>query len=90
VIEGEYLFQVGDRKYSMKPGDTIFLPRNIQHAFIQLTEHGKMIVSYLPAGKMEAFFQLTDQWSAPPTKEEIVTVFKDHDMEIVGPPLKVE
>jgi quercetin dioxygenase-like cupin family protein len=90
VIEGEYLFQVGDRKYSMKPGDTIFLPRNIPHAFIQLTEHGKMIVSYLPAGKMEAFFQLTDQWSASPTKEEIVTVFKDHDMEIVGPPLKVE
>jgi quercetin dioxygenase-like cupin family protein len=38
VIEGEYLFQVGDDKYQMKSGDTIFLPRNVQHAFIQFTE----------------------------------------------------
>ncbi len=49
VIEGEYLFQVGNERYKIKIGDTIFLPRNVQHAFIQLTEKGKMIVSYLPA-----------------------------------------
>jgi len=88
VIEGEYLFQVGNEKYEMKAGDTIFLPRNVQHAFIQLTEKGKMIVSYLPAGKMEAFFKVTDTWTSPPTKEEIVKVFADHDMKVVGAPLK--
>lgn len=88
VIEGEYLFQVGDDRYEMKAGDTIFLPRKIQHAFIQLTEKGKMIVSYLPAGKMEAFFQATDSWTSPPSKEEIVKVFAEHEMTIVGPPLK--
>ncbi|MBN2395363.1 MAG: cupin domain-containing protein [Candidatus Atribacteria bacterium] len=87
VIEGEYLFQVGDDKYQMKSGDTIFLPRNVQHAFIQLTEIGKMIVSYLPAGKMEAFFQVTDRWTSPPSKEEIAKVFEDHDMIVVGAPL---
>src|SRR3989339_1387695 len=86
VIEGEYLFQVGDDKYQMKSGDTIFLPRNVQHAFLQLTEKGKMIVSYLPAGKMEAFFKETDKWTSPPTKEEIAKDFADHDMQIVGPP----
>lgn len=90
VIEGEYLFQVGDENYQMKAGDTIFLPRNVAHAFIQLTENGKMIVSYLPAGKMEAFFKVTDTWTSPPTKEEISKVFSDHDMKIVGPPLKVK
>lgn len=88
VIEGEYLFQVGDDKYQMKSGDTIFLPRNVRHAFIQLTEKGKMIVSYLPAGKMEAFFKVTDKWASPPTKEEIEKAFSDHDMKVVGPPLK--
>ena len=72
----------------MKAGDTIFLPRNVQHAFIQLTEKGKMIVSYLPAGKMEAFFKVTDKWTAPPSKEEIAKVFEEHDMKVVGPPLK--
>ena len=90
VIDGEYLFQVGEDKYQMKSGDTIFLPRNVQHAFIQLTEKGKMIVSYLPAGKMEAFFQVTDQWTSPPSKEEIAKVFKYHDMQVVGAPLKID
>jgi quercetin dioxygenase-like cupin family protein len=89
VVEGEYLFQVGDNKYEMKAGDTIFLPRNVQHAFLQLTEKGKMIVSYFPAGKMEAFFKATSQWTSPPTKEEIAKVFADHDMKVVGAPLKV-
>ncbi|MRT17588.1 cupin domain-containing protein [Vitellibacter sp. q18] len=88
VVEGEYLFQVGDDKFEMKAGDTIFLPRKVQHAFIQLSEKGKMIVSYLPAGKMEAFFKVTDQWNSPPSKEEVVKVFKDHDMLVVGAPLK--
>ena len=90
VIDGEYLFQVGEDKYQMKSGDTIFLPRNLQHAFIQLTEKGKMIVSYLPAGKMENFFKVTDQWTSPPSKAEIAKVFEDHEMKVVGLPIKVD
>ena len=90
VIEGDYLFQCGDEKFSLKSGDTIFLPRNVMHAFIQLSEKGKMIVSYLPAGKMEAFFKVTDKWTSPPTQDEILKVFSDHDMRVVGPPLKAE
>lgn len=88
VLEGEYLFQVGDEKFGLKSGDTIFLPRQVPHAFIQRTEKAKVIVSYLPAGKMEDFFKTTDQWTHPPTQEEIVKVFADHEMKVVGPPLK--
>src|ERR1700712_2633583 len=90
VVEGEYLFQVGEENYPMKSGDTIFLPRKVKHAFVQLSEKGKMIVSYLPAGKMEDFFAVTDRWTSPPTKEEIAKVFADHDMQVVGAPLKAE
>lgn len=89
VIEGEYLIQVGQDKYQLKSGDTIFLPRNIPHAFIQLTERGKLIVIYQPAGKMEDFFKKTDLWTTPPTKEEIAKVFEESDMIVVGLPLKV-
>ncbi|MBN2009817.1 cupin domain-containing protein [candidate division KSB1 bacterium] len=89
VIEGEYVFQVADDRYQIKEGDTIFLPRNVQHAFVQLTEIGKVIVSYLPAGKMEAFFKVTDKWTTSPSQEEIATTFEAHNMKIVGPPLKV-
>jgi quercetin dioxygenase-like cupin family protein len=90
VVEGDYLFQVGNDKYKMKSGDTIFLPRNVQHAFIQRSEKGKMIVSYLPAGKMEAFFKVTDKWTTPPSKEEISKVFADHEMKVVGEPLGMD
>ena len=90
VIEGEYKFQVGDDKHMLNSGDTIFLPRNVPHAFIQLKDTGKMIVSYLPAGKMESFFKVTDKWTSPPTKEEIAKVFEDHDMKVVGPPLNAD
>jgi quercetin dioxygenase-like cupin family protein len=90
VVEGEYFFQVGEEKFQMKAGDTIFLPKNVQHAFIQLTEKAKMTVTYLPAGKMEAFFSATSKWASPPTKEEIVKVFADHDMIVKGPTLKMD
>ena len=90
VIEGEYLFQIGMEQYELKTGDTIFLPRKIQHAFAQLSEKGKMIVSYQPAGKMEDFFKVTSEWITTPTVEEIEKVFAAHDMKVVGPPIKVE
>lgn len=90
ILEGRYLFQVGDERFNMQTGDTIFLPRNVQHAFVQLTGTGKVLVSYLPAGKMEAFFEVTDRWTTPPSHHEIVKVFAEHDMKIVGPPLNVD
>ena len=89
VIDGKYLFQVGEDKYQIKSGNTIFLPCNIQHAFVQLTEKVKMIVSYLLTGKMEKFFEMADSRTSPPSKVEIEKVFADHDMRIVGPPLKI-
>lgn len=90
IVEGEYLFQVADEKYQIKSGDTIFLPRKVQHAFVQLSEKGKVIVAYIPAGKMEDFFKVTDSWSSPPTIKEIEKTFEDHDMKVVGPPLKLD
>ncbi len=88
IVDGDYLFQVGEQKYEMKAGDTIFLPRNVQHAFVQLTERAKVIVAYMPAGKMEGFFKTTDAWTSPPSRDQIRKAFEDHDMRVVGPPLK--
>lgn len=88
VLEGEYQFQVGKDKYHLSPGDTIFLPRNIQHAFIQLSEKARVLVSYTPAGKMESFFETTDSWTTPPSENLIKKTFTDHEMNVVGPTLK--
>ena len=43
VLVGAYRFQVGDKKHEIKAGDTIFLPRNVPHTFVQLTDSGRML-----------------------------------------------
>lgn len=88
IIEGEYLFQVGDDKHSLKPGDTIFLPRTIPHAFAQLTDKGKMFFLFQPSGKMEDFFRAIGKLTAPPSPQEGANIFAEHQMKIVGAPLQ--
>ncbi|HEX8462023.1 MAG TPA: cupin domain-containing protein [Segetibacter sp.] len=87
VVEGEYRFVVGDETINSKAGDTIFLPRNIPHTWIQLTDFGKMIYFLQPAGKMEAFFQAMNSLQKAPTEAEIREIHKLHGMQVVGPPL---
>lgn len=87
VVEGEYRFVVGDETFNSKVGDTIFLPRNIPHTWLQLTDSGKLIYFLQPAGKMEAFFQIMNALKKPPTEEEIQKIHMQHGMKVVGPPL---
>ncbi|MBL0053012.1 MAG: cupin domain-containing protein, partial [Bacteroidetes bacterium] len=88
IVQGEYLFQVGDEKHNLKSGDTIFLPRAVPHAFAQLSDNGKMFFLFQPSGKMEDFFRTLSNLTSPPTAEQGAKIFADHDMKIVGPPIK--
>ncbi len=87
IVEGTYLFQVGEDKHSLSTGDTIFLPRTIPHTFAQLSEKGKMFFLFQPSGKMEDFFRVLGSLTAPPTPEQGAKIFADHDMKVVGSPL---
>ncbi|THH35633.1 cupin domain-containing protein [Neolewinella litorea] len=84
ILEGSYLFQVGQAEYQAGEGDTIYMPRGVQHAFVQLSDQSRMLVSYAPAGKMEAFFKATSEASETLNPDQMARLFKDHDMEIVG------
>lgn len=90
VIEGSYYFQVGDEKFSLSKGDSIFLPRNVPHAWTQESEKGKMTVVMQPAGKLEDFFVTVAALDHEPTPKEMEKIFADNDMQVVGPPLKIE
>jgi len=90
VLEGSYYFQVGDKKFKLVKGDSIFLPRMVPHAWTQVSETGKMTVILQPAGKLEDFFVTMAGLDHEPTQEEIKTIFADNDMQVVGPPLKIE
>lgn len=90
VLEGEYYFKVGDDKYHLKAGDSIFLPMKVPHAWTQVSEKGRMTVSLQPAGKLENFFVTIAALDHEPSKEELARIFFDNDMQVVGPPLPLE
>jgi quercetin dioxygenase-like cupin family protein len=90
VIEGEYYFKVGSEKYRLGVGDSIFLPRNVPHAWSQVSVSGKMTITFQPAGRMEEFFLTMAALKNEPTSEEIAKIFTDNEMQVVGPPLKIE
>ncbi len=90
VLEGAYYFQLGDEKFNLAVGDSIFLPRKVAHAWTQVSEKGKMTVILQPAGKLENFFVTMSQLDHEPTQTEIAKIFADNDMQVVGPPLKIE
>ncbi|MEP7268141.1 MAG: cupin domain-containing protein [Saprospiraceae bacterium] len=90
VIEGSYKFQVGDDKYDLSAGDSIFLPRKIAHAWTQKSETGKMLVTMQPAGKLENFFVTMAALDHQPSQQEIANIFSNNEMQVIGPPLKLD
>lgn len=89
VLEGEYYFQAGERKFTLTKGDSIFLPRKVPHAWTQVSATGKMTVTMQPAGKLENFFVTVAALDHEPTPMEMAKIFADNEMEVVGPPLKM-
>ncbi|MBB6144065.1 quercetin dioxygenase-like cupin family protein [Silvibacterium bohemicum] len=88
VMEGEFLFEIGDDRLTLGHGDSILAPRNRPHAWAFVgSTGGKMLISYTPAGKMEAFFRDVSRGNAMPPQD--AALFRKYDLELVGPPLSV-
>ncbi len=89
AVEGEFIFEVGQEKFRLKPGDSLFAPRKIPHVWAFAGGgQGNMLIAFTPAGKMEAFFrEVTKANAMPPQDPEL---WRAHGMELLGPPLKVE
>jgi mannose-6-phosphate isomerase-like protein (cupin superfamily) len=90
AMEGHYDVEVGDEKFRLGPGDLLFAPRKIPHVWAHIEEEpGRLMVAFQPAGLMESFFRKFTQFPQMPPMAEMKSLFRDHGMEIVGPPLKV-
>ena len=88
VAEGEFVLEVGEKQYRLKAGDSILAPRMVPHVWAYTgSGQGRILIAFLPAGKMEAFFREVTQANAmPPQNPE---VWRAHGMELLGPPLAV-
>lgn len=87
VLEGNYRFKVGEEKFKLTAGESIFLPRKIPHAWTQESASGKMIVILQPAGKLENFFVTMANIDHEPSREEVNRIFAENEMQVVGPRL---
>ncbi len=88
VIDGQYRFVCGEMKSELHPGDTIFLPRNIPHQWLQLSENGKLLYAVNPAGTLEDMFKELNELKAPLTETELAKILAKHGQELLGPPMR--
>lgn len=99
VISGEVTFQRGLERIDRGPGESILLPRGIQHGFAIRSPEATMLFVLSPGGLDEAFRELSEPAvadapavgaPAPPSPEEqarMTSVFGAHGVEFTGPPL---
>ena len=90
VIEGEFRFEIGDEKFTAKPGDSVFGPRKVPHVWACVTDTGRMLMAVQPAGAMETIFRRLAAFTKPPTKEELDEAHEGTGVTILGEPLKVD
>ncbi|MDN3581542.1 cupin domain-containing protein [Mucilaginibacter flavus] len=91
ILEGEFVIKVGDTMHRVKPGDSVFGPRGVPHAFSKVGEGvGRMLTTFQPAGKMEeCFIAISEGQMKGKSEAEQDEFRKQHGFERVGPPIDI-
>ena len=89
VLKGEYKVRIGDDIFRLKEGGFAYLPADVPHAFLNLTDApGEIIVVYVPGGGHKFYAEMGPlARSATPDRAAIAAVFTKHGMTLLGPPL---
>jgi DNA-binding transcriptional MerR regulator/quercetin dioxygenase-like cupin family protein len=93
VVDGEFACHVGDRRYHLRRGESVFVPRKVPHVWTCVSDTpGTILNVYQPAGRMEQFFREVGEFTDTPphealSVEEMVRWFDGHGMCLLGPPL---
>ena len=90
AVTGNFLFEVGDERFTLRPGDSLFAPRMVPHVWAYVGDNpGTLLLAVQPAGSLEAFFLQSSKMAKLPSPEEAQQQFAAHGMKVVGPPLNV-
>jgi uncharacterized cupin superfamily protein len=102
VVDGEVDLEIGKKRFHLGTRESMFIPRNIEHAWAPISTPTKIINTYQPAGKLEEFFQALAKFKDLPTREQateksytaeqkdgLKRVFEAYGMILTGPPLDV-
>ncbi len=100
VVEGDFVCLVGEKRLTLGPGESVFIPRKVPHIWGSVSDdQGRVINVYQPAGKMEDFFRALSRARDLPTREQVLNnsyteqqkqsldeLFEAHGMDLLGPP----
>lgn len=86
IIDGEFLFQIGNEKIKVGKGEVVFGPRKVPHTFYQLSKNGHMIFTYNPAGNMEEIFRGMPKLM-PSNPAGFAKLCADNGVNFIGPPM---
>ena len=89
AVEGRFSIEIGQDRFTLNPGDSVVAPRNVSHVWAHVGEAtGRMLVTFVPAGRMEAFFREVTKANAMPPQDP--ALWRAHGMELLGPPLSID
>jgi DNA-binding transcriptional MerR regulator/uncharacterized cupin superfamily protein len=103
VVDGEVQVEVANKRTHLGARESMFIPRNTEHAWAVASAATKVVNTYQPAGKIEDFFQMLAKLEDLPTREQAMEkrytakqidtlkrVFESHGMTMTGPPLEID
>ena len=89
ALEGEFLIEVGNECTRLGPGDALLAPRRVPHVWAHVGEgRGRILITFSPAGHMEAFFREVTRANAMPPLDP--ALWRAHGMDLLGPPLALD
>ena len=92
VLKGRFKVRIGDDDFHLEPGGFAYLPAQVPHTFLNLTdEPGEIIVVYAPGGGRGFYEELGPATRVgTPDRQQIAEIFARHDMTLLGPPLTAD
>jgi DNA-binding transcriptional MerR regulator len=102
VVDGEVELEIGKKRFHLGAGESMFIPRKVEHVWTAVSIPAQILNTYQPAGKIEEFFQALAKFKELPTREQAINgtyteeqkgamkrLFEAHGMVLTGPPLTV-
>jgi quercetin dioxygenase-like cupin family protein len=90
-LAGEYVVEIGDRRFRLAAGDSVLGPRRVPHAFVyDGSGPGRLLVAFTPAENIEQFFRDLEsrgQYFGNGTPEDKEIARRKYGIVNVGPPL---
>ncbi|MEO8679915.1 MAG: cupin domain-containing protein [Vicinamibacterales bacterium] len=92
-LAGEYVVEIGDKRFRLTPGESVLGPRRVPHAFVyDAPGQGRLLVGFTPALRIEQFFRDLEKRGAyfgNGSPEDRETARREYGIVNVGPPLKL-